>query len=158
VPIFETNRLIWGCLSPEHHNSIDDCNCHLKEPIQERHPCHEDVFCEHACESCVQKCYYCANEVELKSKKLAKSRKGIQLTTKSKVQILKLKELFSKNIEKNLKPQDVKELADSIGLSENKTYKWLWDHREQQERTQFKKIVKQLKKGEKIFKVTKVAH
>jgi len=71
---------------------------------------------------------------------------------------LKLKEFFSKNIEKNLKPHDVKELADSIGLSENKTYKWLWDHREQQERTQFKKIVKQLKKGEKIFNVTKVAH
>jgi succinate dehydrogenase flavin-adding protein (antitoxin of CptAB toxin-antitoxin module) len=71
---------------------------------------------------------------------------------------LKLKEFFSKNIEKNLKPQDVKELADSIGLSESKTYKWLWDHREQQERTQFKKIVKQLKKGEKIFNVTKVAH
>ena len=154
--MFETNRLIWGCLSPENHNSIDNCNCNLKEPIQERHPCHEDVFCEYACESCVQKCYYCSNEVELTSKKLAKSRKGIQLTTKSKVQIFKLKEFFSKNIGKNLKPQDVKELADSIGLSESKTYKWLWDKRELQERTQFKKIVKQVKKGEKIFKVTKV--
>lgn len=154
--MFETNRLIWGCLGPENHNSIFDCNCNLKEPIQDRHPCHEDVFCEYACESCVQKCYYCRNEVELKSKKLAKSRKGIQLKTKSKVQILKLKEFFSKNIGKNLKPQDVKELADSIGLSESKTYKWLWDQRELQERTQFKKIVKQVKKGEKIFKVTKV--
>jgi hypothetical protein len=57
----------------------------------------------------------------------------------------------------NLKPQVVKQLADSIGLSENKTYKWLWDQRELQERTQVKRIVKQAKRGEKIFRVTKVA-
>jgi hypothetical protein len=57
----------------------------------------------------------------------------------------------------NLKPQVVKQLADSIGLSENKTYKWLWDQRELKERTQVKKIVKQAKRGEKIFRITKVA-
>ena len=58
---------------------------------------------------------------------------------------------------KSLQPHVVKELADSIGLSENKTYKWLWDRRELQERTQVKRIVKQAKRGEKIFRVTKVA-
>jgi hypothetical protein len=57
----------------------------------------------------------------------------------------------------NLKPQVVKQLADSIGLSENKTYKWLWDQRELKELTQVKKIVKQAKRGEKIFRITKVA-
>lgn len=57
----------------------------------------------------------------------------------------------------DLKPHVVKKLADSIGLSENKTYKWLWDRRELHERTQVKRIVKQAKRGEKIFKVTKVA-
>jgi len=56
-----------------------------------------------------------------------------------------------------MKSQEVKELANSIGLSENKTYKWLWDRRELEERMQSKKVTKNLKKGDKIFKITKVA-
>lgn len=56
-----------------------------------------------------------------------------------------------------MKSQEVKELANSIGLSENKTYKWLWDRRELEDRMQDKKIAKKLKKGAKIFNITKVA-
>jgi len=142
-----------GYLSHENLTRTNESSFQPKFPLQQ--PCNEDIeriFESFAVSELKSKQHFAESQVKGKQK----SRKGVQLNTKSKLQILKLTQYFCENMGKKLRPYDVRELAASIGLSEYKTYKWLWDRRHLNERRQEKKILKRLRKREKIFKVTRV--